>query len=89
MNRRPLITARARLKWDRREGRHLLLYPERGLALSETAAAILELCNGTRTLGDIAVEVARKYPDSDALTVQREVVTFLEELGRRGLIEMS
>jgi pyrroloquinoline quinone biosynthesis protein D len=64
---RPRLAARARLRWDRIDGRYLLLYPERGLALNESAAAILRLCDGSRTIDDIVTElVAMSRLDLDA-----------------------
>jgi coenzyme PQQ biosynthesis protein PqqD len=64
---RPRLAARARLRWDRVDGRYLLLYPERGLALNESAAAILRLCDGSRTIDAIVTElVAMSRVDLDA-----------------------
>jgi pyrroloquinoline quinone biosynthesis protein D len=64
---KPRLAARARLRWDRIDGRYLLLYPERGLALNESAAAILQLCDGSRTIDDIVTElVAMSRLDHDA-----------------------
>src|SRR5947209_5700763 len=53
---RPRLAAKARLRFDKRESKHILLYPERGLLLNDTAAAILQACDGSRTLDEI-VEV--------------------------------
>ena len=84
---KPRLVARARLRWDRIDGRYLLLYPERGLALNESAAAILRLCDGSRTIDGIVTElVAMSRVDLDA-TVRRDVTAFLDEMRRRGLIE--
>ena len=41
----------------------MLLYPERGLALNGTAASILKLCDGERTLDGIVVELHQQYVD--------------------------
>jgi coenzyme PQQ biosynthesis protein PqqD len=63
----PRLAAGARLRWDRIDGQYLLLYPERGLALNESAAAILRLCDGSRTIDDIVSElVAMSRRDLDA-----------------------
>ena len=85
----PRLAAKARLKWDRKGERYLLLYPERGIALSETAAAILKKCDGARSAEAIAVELAaERRADVDGTAIIRaDVVTFLEEMRRRGLIE--
>jgi pyrroloquinoline quinone biosynthesis protein D len=83
----PRLTAKARLRWDAREERYLLLYPERGLALSETAAAILKRCDGIRSLEGIVDALAEGRPDGDYAMIRHDVVAFLEEMRRRGLVE--
>jgi pyrroloquinoline quinone biosynthesis protein D len=82
----PRLAAKARLKWDRREQRYLLLYPERGLSLSDSAAAILKLCDGVHSLDAIVAELARAG-NTDEAAVRRDVTAFLEEMRKRGLIE--
>jgi pyrroloquinoline quinone biosynthesis protein D len=75
------------MKWDRREKRFLLLYPERGLALSETAAAILQLCDGKRSVDGIVDELVRNSANADLAAVRADVTGFIEEMRRRGLLE--
>ena len=50
----PKLAKKARLRFDRHSGGHMLVYPERGLALNETAAEIAKRCDGTRTLAQIS-----------------------------------
>ncbi len=85
----PRLAAKARLKWDRKGDRYMLLYPERGITLSETAAAILKKCDGARSVEAIAVELAdeRGADESGAKTIHADVATFLGEMRKRGLIE--
>ncbi len=40
---RPRLAPRARLRFDPRSGKHMLLYPERGLELTDQAARIVDL----------------------------------------------
>lgn len=81
------LAKKARLKWDARTKRYLLLYPERGLELSETAAAILDLCDGTRSTSEVATALCARYPSSDPEGVRADVATFLQQLRMRGLVE--
>jgi pyrroloquinoline quinone biosynthesis protein E len=83
---RPRLAAKARLKWDAREHKFLLLYPERGLLLNETAAAIVQLCDGSRTIEDIARALAED-DGGDAADTLRESLTFLGELRARALLD--
>jgi pyrroloquinoline quinone biosynthesis protein D len=86
---RPRIAPHARLKWDGRERRYMLLYPERGLALSDTAGAILKLCDGAHTIDAIVLALAESHPDSDRESVRADVETFLDQMERRGLVRMA
>jgi coenzyme PQQ biosynthesis protein PqqD len=84
---RPRLSRRAELRWDRLEGKHFLLYPERGLALSATAYEIVSLCDGTRTVERIVENLAAAHPEAVRSEIEAGVLSFLEELVRRGLLE--
>jgi len=85
---KPALAPKARLRFDRISGGYLLLYPERGLELNATAASIIKLCDGVRTLDGIVGELHREYVDRSGDDVRREVVDFLEELLKRGLLRV-
>jgi coenzyme PQQ biosynthesis protein PqqD len=85
---KPALASKARLRFDRISGGYMLLYPERGLALNATATSILKLCDGARTLETIVVELHREYADRSDDDVRHEVVDFLEELLKRGLLRV-
>ncbi len=85
---RPRLAKKAKLKWDRHDQKHLLLYPERGLILNETAAAILGLCDGERTVAQIAVDLAATT-ESHTLEVEADVLVFLESLYSRALLTLE
>jgi coenzyme PQQ biosynthesis protein PqqD len=85
---KPALAPKARLRFDRVSGGYMLLYPERGLALNATAASILRLCDGERTLEGIVMELHREYMDRSGDDVRSEVVEFLEELLKRGLLRV-
>jgi coenzyme PQQ biosynthesis protein PqqD len=67
----------------------MLVYPERGLVLNETASAVLRACDGSRTVDTIARELSAQYGDAPAETVAREILGFLERLQARGLLEQA
>jgi coenzyme PQQ biosynthesis protein PqqD len=73
---RPQLARKARLRTDRISGETMLLYPEHGLVLNPSAAAILRLCDG-RSVRDIAAELAAPLDD---------VLEFLTTLSDRGLV---
>ncbi len=74
---RLVLSRKAKLRVDRLTGETLLLYPEHGLLLNESAAAIVRLCDG-REVRDIAA--ALDAPLSDVLAL-------LEALAERGLLK--
>jgi len=65
----------------------LLLVPEGALRLKGPGRAIVELCDGERSLGDIIEELKRRYPDEDGTRIEAEVVAFLTRLRDRGVLE--
>lgn len=81
----PRLAAKARLHWDAVEGRYFLLFPEAALALGDTAPAILQLCNGEHTLGEIVSTLATQYGESPGV-VEADVAAFVDELQGRGLL---
>ncbi len=86
---RPRLAGKARLVRDRAAGRDMLLYPERGLALNAVAAEVARRLDGTRTVAEIAAEVAARFQEAPAGEVERDVAGFLEALAERGLIELG
>jgi coenzyme PQQ biosynthesis protein PqqD len=83
---RPRLAAKARLRWDRKGERYMLLYPERGLVLNPTAADVVRLCTGEHTVGAIVDQLAAKYAPQPREAVEREVLAFLTRMAERGLI---
>jgi coenzyme PQQ biosynthesis protein PqqD len=86
---RPALAPKARLRFDRTSGGYLLLYPERGLALNPTAASILKLCDGALTVDGMVEKLQVEYVDRSAEELRRDVLEFLEEMARRGLVQVS
>src|SRR5205085_11728976 len=50
---RPCLATGARLQYDEVREEHLLLVPEGAVRLNPTAAEVMELCDGERSLDDI------------------------------------
>jgi coenzyme PQQ biosynthesis protein PqqD len=83
---RPRLAPKVRLRWDRKDERYMLLYPERGLVLNATAADVVKLCTGEHTVAAIVERLAEKYAPQPAEAIEREVLTFLQAMADRGLI---
>ena len=86
---RPVLAAKARLRWDRQTSRYLLLYPERGLVLNPTAADVVQLCTGTNTVDAIVDQLTVKYASQPRPDVERETLALLQRLAERGLIRTA
>ena len=65
----------------------MLLYPEKGLLLNPTGAAILALCDGERTVEQIAEGLRESYKEATLEALERDVQAFLSSLAERGLLD--
>jgi len=79
---RPRLVDGARLQYDDVREEHVLLIPEGAVRLNETAAQVLELCDG-RTLDEIAAVLSERYQGADVTEDVRELV---DTMGERGLV---
>lgn len=66
----------------------MLVFPEAALLLNETAAAILKLCNGERTLEQIVDALAQQFVGADRQMIADEVTDLLTRVRARGLLEV-
>jgi pyrroloquinoline quinone biosynthesis protein D len=80
---KPKLPQGVRLRWDAVRDRHVLLYPEGAISLNPTAVTVLELCNGERTIDDIANEISAKFHGGD---IRADVENLVEAIAARGLI---
>ena len=86
---RPSLAPRARLRLDRRSGRRLLLYPERGLLLTETAAEIVGLLDGRHTIAAIVDALVAAHGAGARAAIERDVFAFLDALAARALLRVE
>jgi pyrroloquinoline quinone biosynthesis protein D len=84
---RPRLAARARLKFDSIANQQMLLFPEATLILNETGAAIVRMCDGTRSVEQIVDGLTDQFRGVDRDTLRREVDTFLASIRARGLLQ--
>jgi len=83
---KPKLASKAKLRLDQKTGKYILLYPEKGLLLNPTGAAILKQCTGEHTLAAIIQLLAAEF-QSDASVLQVEVLAFVQGLLDRGLVQ--
>ena len=83
------LAAKARLRFDPPSGKQILLYPERGLELSDSAARIVELCREQRSVAAIVDELVATASGAPRERIEREVLAFIGTLADRGLLELA
>ena len=80
---RPRLATGARLSYDDVREEHVLLIPEGAVRLNPTAAAVLELCDGERSVDDIAGALSARYDGAD---VRDDVVELVDAMAQKGLV---
>jgi pyrroloquinoline quinone biosynthesis protein D len=84
---RPQLAARARLKFDPIAQQEMLLFPEAALALNETGAAIVRLCDGAHSIDEIVDQLSNQFRGADRDALKREVTDFVDTIRARGLLQ--
>jgi pyrroloquinoline quinone biosynthesis protein D len=80
---RPRLATGARLRYDEVREEHVLLVPEGVVRLNDTAAEVLGLCDGERSLDDIAGVLSARYDGADVRDDVRELV---DAMAQKGLV---
>jgi len=80
---RPRLVTGARLRYDEVRAEHQMLVPEGVVRLNATAAEVLELCDGERSLDEIVSALSERYGGGD---LRGDVVGLVEGLAQRGLV---
>jgi pyrroloquinoline quinone biosynthesis protein D len=80
---RPRLVTGARLQYDDVREEHVLLVPEGAVRLNSTAAEVLELCDGERSLDEIVGAISARYAGTD---LRDDVQGLVEGLTERGLV---
>jgi pyrroloquinoline quinone biosynthesis protein D len=80
---RPRLVTGARLRYDEVREEHVLLVPEGAVRLNPTAAAVLELCDGDRSLDDIVGALSARYDGAD---LRDDVHELVDAMAERGLV---
>lgn len=84
---KPRLPRGVRLKHDQVRGEWLLLAPERVVKANPIAVAVLEKCDGVRTLRGIIDELAQAYK-ADRATIERDVTKLLADLADKRMVDL-
>lgn len=85
---RPKLSSRARLQTDKVTGKPVLLYPEGVLMLNPTGHAIVSLCTGEATFGEIVANLSARYKISPE-EISPQIANYLNRLRERNLLELA
>jgi len=80
----PRIAPLYRFQWEAAQEGYVLLFPEGMVQLNATAAEILQLCDGTRSAGEIITRLEQKFQPE---AIAEEVDAFLQSATEGGWLE--
>lgn len=83
---KPHMPPYLKLRHDAGRDRWVLLAPERILSPDQIAVAVLQLCDGQRTVEDIAGKLAKEY-SAPVDVITSDVVDLLQGLADKGYIK--
>ncbi|WP_126967608.1 pyrroloquinoline quinone biosynthesis peptide chaperone PqqD [Xanthomonas arboricola] len=83
----PALRAGVRLQHDRARDQWVLLAPERVVELDEIALVVAQRYDGTRSLAQIAQELAGEF-DADAADIEIDVIELTATLHQKRLLRL-
>ena len=84
----PRLPRGVRLHFDQVREAHVLLAPERAFNVDGNAVAVLQLVDGTRTVGEIAAQLAEKYAAEKSL-IETDIGKMIEDLVAKRVMEVQ
>jgi pyrroloquinoline quinone biosynthesis protein D len=82
---RPRLAPHVRMRFDAARGQHTLLSPETVWVINGTGAAIVQLCDGRRTVAEIQSELQSRYDE----VADGDVRRFLADLVAKHGMEVN
>jgi len=84
---KPRLPRGVRLKHDETRGEWLLLAPERVIKANPIAVAVIEKCDGKRTLNEIVDELTLAYK-ADRAVIERDVTKLVGDLATKRMVDL-
>ncbi len=75
-----------RLQWEEAQQKDVILYPEGMVELNQSSAEILKLCDGTRNVAELVIDLEQKFQTSG---LEQDIRNFLEIALQNGWIQQS
>ncbi|HRY08195.1 MAG TPA: pyrroloquinoline quinone biosynthesis peptide chaperone PqqD [Hyphomicrobiaceae bacterium] len=83
---KPLLPRHIKLRHDAGRGIWVLLAPERVFTPDPIAVEVLKLCDGQRTVSDIASQLANEFQAPEE-TIRADVIAMLQDLADKGVVK--
>ena len=83
---KPILPRHVKMRHDRARDVWTILAPERVYTPDAIAVAVLQLCDGVRSVDAIADELGRAY-DADKEQILADVIPMLQGLADKGVID--
>jgi pyrroloquinoline quinone biosynthesis protein D len=75
-----------RLQWEEAQQKDVILYPEGMVELNQSSAEILKLCDGTRDLDQIVIDLEEKFTTTG---LKNDITSFLDVALNNGWIKQD
>ncbi len=82
----PFVPPHVKLRHDAGRGRWIILAPERLFDPDDVAVDVLKLCDGQRTVADIAEHLAKEY-NAPVNEITTDIVEMLQDLTDKGVVK--
>ncbi len=83
---RPGMPRHVKMRHDTGRDRWIILAPERVFNPDETAVAVLKLCDGQRSVSEIAATLSQEY-QAPLDVVTNDIVAMLQDLADKGVVK--
>lgn len=82
---KPGLPRHVKLRHDKARNAWTILAPERIFTPDAIAVAVLQLCDGNRTVADIAATLAETYK-APKETIEADIISMLQTLADKGVV---
>ena len=76
----------AKLRFDKARDKWIILAPERGFELDETAYEVISRCDGEKTVADVVNDLCKKFEQAEPEIVMKDVIGMLQNLADKGFV---
>jgi pyrroloquinoline quinone biosynthesis protein D len=83
---KPVMPPHIKMRHDAGRNRWIILAPERLFDPDEIAVEVLKLCDGKRTVADIASTLAKEY-NAPLEEISADIVAMLQDLADKGVVK--